>query len=377
MRTSRRKVLTMLGASPLVPGLRAALSGSAPESSVPEGVRSIIRNTLREGPASLNTDWFGTTLVQGLLEWHRRGVPEVKSFAAAWLDHHLGSGALSPYSGVKSREVVAGGIHITTYAGHYGLAFPCYEMAVQLGDQRAKRVCVEVAKVILHQATRNRFGMVEHDDSGAFAIPDTCYFVVRALMSASALDDRLGPVFREQANFQLRTYIDHFLRHDTGLARTVLFKEGLGQTYWTRASGWLLWAITGALRLLPPSDSNFRGYLQDLQVLASGMGKMQDASGGFRVLLDDPQTPVETTGSAMFASAVHEAVRNKWLPPSFGEPADRAWAFVRKNIADDGGIRNAYTGWAIPAEQRVLSMDEHKMGWIPGFVLIVANECLG
>ena len=185
---------------------------------------------------------------------------------------------------------------------------------------------------------------------------------------------RFGPVFREQAHFQLRTYIDHFLSRETGLARTVLFREGPGKTYWTRASGWLLWAITGVLRLLPESDPNFRRYLEDLELLASGMRKTQDGSGGFRVLLDDPRMPLETTGTAMFASAVHEAVRREWLPASFADAAARAWSFVKGNIAPDGSIRSAYTGWAIPAEQRVLSMDEHKMGWIPGFILLVANE---
>jgi hypothetical protein len=52
----------------------------------------------------------------------------------------------------------------------------------------------------------------------------------------------------------------------------------------------------------------------------------------------------------------------------------RAWDFVVRNLTNDGDIRNAYTGWALPAEQRQMSMDEHKMGWIPGFMLIVANE---
>src|SRR5574340_1052184 len=77
--------------------------------------------------------------------------------------------------------------------------YHCYEMAVQFGDERARRACVDVGGIILHQASRNRFGMVEHDDSGEFAIPDTCYFVVRSLMSASALGRELGPAFRDQA----------------------------------------------------------------------------------------------------------------------------------------------------------------------------------
>jgi len=372
-RASRRETLKALCSLPLFASDWTYARSQGP-ADLPRGVQTIIRSTLSEDPASLNTDWFGTTLLQGLLEWHRRDVSGVKAFAEAWLNHHLSSGVLSRFSGAKSREVVAGGIHISTYAGHYGLAFPCYEMAVQFGEGRARRACIDVGRVILHQAARNRLGMVEHDDSGEFAIPDTCYFVVRALMSAAALDHELGPVYREQAHYQLRTYIETFLSRDAGLARTVLFRQGLGQTYWTRASGWLLWAINSMLRFLVPSDKAFPGYLRDLEMLAAGMRRRQHTSGGLRVLLDDPQMPLETTGTAMFASGVHEAVRKEWLPSSYGESAGRAWSFVQSKIGDDGGIQGAYTGWALPAEQRVLSMDEHKMGWIPGFILTVANE---
>jgi hypothetical protein len=373
-RPDRREVLQILCSASVWGTYHAGFARADPFAEVPQGVRSIVTNSLAANPASLNTDWFGTTLLLGLLEWYRRGIADVRPFSTAWLDYHLSSGALSRYSGAKSREAVAGGIHITTYAGHYGLAFPCYEMAVQFGDERARRVCIDVGKIILHQASRNRLGMVEHDDSGEFAIPDTCYFVVRALMSASALDTRCGIVFKEQADYQLRTYIDAFLSPETGLARTVLFRQGPGKTFWTRASGWLMWAINSMLRLLPPTDPAFDKYLRDLESLATGMGRTQDSSGGFRVLLDDPGTPLETTGTAMFASGVHEAVRRKWLPASHAAAADRAWEFVKGNISDGGDIRNAYTGWAIPAEQHVSSMDEHKMGWIPGFILIVGNE---
>jgi rhamnogalacturonyl hydrolase YesR len=371
---SRREALKAAALFPLVTNRNLVQAISELPSDLPEGVRAVINNTLALDPGSLNTDWFGTVLLQGLLEWHRRGVTEVKEFAAAWLDHHLREGTVSRFSGSKSREVVAGGIHITTYTGHFGLAFPCYEMAVQFQDQKARQVCIEVGKIVLHQTARNRLGMVEHDDGGEFAIPDTCYFAVRALMSASSLDREWAQVFREQAIFQLRTYVDTFLDEETGLAKTVLYRDGLGKTYWTRASGWLLWAITAVLRLLPKTDPSFPGFREDLRTLVEGMARVQDPSGGFRVLLDDPQTPLETTGTAMFADGVHEAMRKQWLPASYREAVDRAWGFVKSNVTKDGQVVNAYTGWALPAENREMSMDEYKMGWIPGFILIVANE---
>ncbi len=46
------------------------------------------------------------------------------------------------------------------------------------------------------------------------------------------------------------------------------------------------------------------------------------------------------------------------------------------NLTAEGGVNQAYTGWAVPAEQGLMSMDEQPMEWIPGFILCVANELI-
>ena len=342
---------------------------------VPPGVAAVIANTLRQEPGSLNTDWFGTSLVKGLLEWAGRGVPEGREFAKSWFEHHLAAGGVAPFSGARgSRTVRAGGIAITTYSGHFGLSFPCYELFRQTGNARARQVCLDVASIILHQAARNRLGLVLHDDNAAFTIPDTCYFVVTPLMIAASLDKQRGPVFRDQAAFQLRTCIDVFLSKETSLARTILFNTGVGKSYWTRASGWLLWAITGVLRYLAPDDPLVTGFVADLVALARGIARVQDATGGLRVFLDDPKSPLETSGTLMCAMGLHESIQKGWLSDSFTPVVDRAWSFVRANIGEDGSVRRVYTLWAVPAEEGKIAMDHVAMGWIPGFVLSAANE---
>jgi hypothetical protein len=71
---------------------------------------------------------------------------------------------------------------------------------------------------------------------------------------------------------------------------------------------------------------------------------------------------------------IHEAVRRAWLPSSCGSLAERAWSYVKTRITPDGGITGAYTGWAVPAENREIEMDKIRMGWIPGFILSAAAE---
>lgn len=347
---SRRQALGLLAAAAVRP---------------PDGAAAIIKRTLASPPSTLNTDWFGTLLIHGLLEWDELGVPGAAAFAKGWFEHHLASGRLAPYSGARSRGVTAGGIPITTYAGHYGLAIPCFQLASRFGDDRARRVCVEVADIILHRSARNRLGMVAHDDTSEFAIPDTCYFVVSALASAYALTR--ASAFRDDAAYQLRIYTDTFLDRGTGLARTILFKDGLGKSYWTRASGWLLWAMAAGLR-------HGCGEARDFGALAAGMRRALDASGALRLFLDRPDSPLETTGTAMYAMGVHEGVRRGWLPRDYAESAARAWTFVQRNITPEGKVVNAYTGWAVPAERGDVEIDRHEMGWIPGFILSAAAE---
>lgn len=340
---------------------------------LPRGVAAIIANTFERPPASVNTDWFGTTLMQGVLEWQRL-FPEVRGFARAWLTHHLGTTEVSECQCPPSRRFVAGGVPITTYVGHYALALPCFEMYTQLGDATARRVCVDVANIIVRHAVRNGLGMIAHDDHAEFAIPDTAYFAITPLMIASTLDRDYRSLFREQALVQLQAYAHAFLVKETGLAKTVLFPTGVGSTYWTRATAWLMWAITAVLRHLPSGHPQFATVAENLRRLAEGVARVQHASGGLHVWLNDSSSPLETTGTAMCGMAIHEAVRRRWLPRSFGNVAARAWSFVLDNIRPDGSLRRVYTGWAIPAERRELLMDTEPMAWIPGTVLRAANE---
>jgi rhamnogalacturonyl hydrolase YesR len=310
----------------------------------------------------------------GALQWRRRGVREVEPFAKAWLEHHLRTRNVARYSGNRSRVIWAGGIPLTTYAGHFGMSLVCEEMTDQFGDTRARRVATDLAAIVLHRTARNRLGLVGHDDTAVFAIPDVTFFVVSALMVGALLDARNSAAYCDQALYQLRTSIDTFLIQDTGLAKTLYRSDGVGKTYWTRASGWLLWAITGMLRRLDPKHATFSGFIADLKRLVDGMIRVQEPGGGFHVLLDDPTTPLDTTGPTMFVWGVHESVRRGWLPASYRAPVYKAWDFVKANLTDGGVLRNTYSLWALPAENAEMRVQDETSGWAMGFVLAAANE---
>jgi rhamnogalacturonyl hydrolase YesR len=342
--------------------------------ALPAGVAAILARILGQPPSALNTDWFGTMPLLGALLWRQRGITEAGEFAEAWLTHHLAAKDVAKYQGARSRVVWAGRLPITTYAGHFGISQVCELMAAELKDERARRIACDVAEIVLHRTARNHLGLVGHDDTADFAIPDVTYFAVAALMIAARLDPAGAAAWRDQALYQLRTAIDTFLIKETGLAKTLYRNGSTGKTYWTRASGWLLWSITAMLRRLPPNHPAFGGFTEDLRRLVDGMIRVQEPDGGFHVLLDEPSTPLDATGPAMFAWGVHESVRRGWLPPEYRPAAERAWRFVTANLTEDGVLRKTYYLWALPAENRDMRLRDETTGWAMGFVLGAASE---
>jgi hypothetical protein len=338
-------------------------------AELPPGIAAILARILSQEPQSVNTDWFGTMPMLGLLQWCPRGIFEGEAFSKAWLAHHLQTKDVAKYTGNRSRVVWAGGVPLTTYAGHFGMSQVCEEMVAQFADELARRIGADVAAIVLHRTARNRIGLIGHDDVSDFAIPDVTFFAVSSLMVGARLDQRNAAAYREQAIFQLRTSIDTFLMKDTGLAKTLYRNGETGKTYWTRASGWLLWSITSLLRRV--DDPTF---IPDLTRLVDGMERVQERNGGFHVLLDDPSTPLDSTGPAMFALGVHESVRRGWLPRSYRTAAVKAWEFVKANLTTGGVLRNTYYVWALPAENRDMRLRAENAGWAMGFVLAAANE---
>src|SRR5215211_1339456 len=310
----------------------------------------------------------------GALQCCRRGVKEVEPLVEAWLDHHLQTRQVAEYQGNRARTVSAGGVPLTTYAGHFGMSQVCEEMVAQFRDDRARRIAIDIADIVLHRTARNRIGLIGHDDTADFAIPDVTFFAVSSLMIAARLHPAAATAYRDQALYQLRTAVETFLMPDIGLAKTLYRQDGTGKTYWTRASGWLLWSLTGMLRRLDPEHPAFAQFTADLTRLADGLRRVQEPNGGLHVLLDDRTTPLDATGPAMCALGIHESVRRGWLPASYRAVADAAWGFVKASLTNDGVLRNTYYLWALPAENREMRLRDETSGWAMGFVLAAASE---
>lgn len=371
------------------PGFGWAASENA-KDALPEKVDAILRRVVRRGAEAHNTDWDGTMAVEAVLRWSERGFAPGLDFAKAWFEYHVENDPkltdeelYDSYTGPRSRVVRGSVLPFTMYSGLFGLAFPCHELFKRTGDERARQVCLDLADALLHQASRTHLGLILHDDSvhpgdptRPFSIPDTIYFAARALMIGSVLDDRIGEVYRRQAVYQATTSVKTFLDEEKGLAKTIVTPEGIGKTYWCRASGWLMYLLVGVLRYLPKGDPALAELAGALGRLADGVARVQGPNGGLHVLTNRPDTPEETSSTAMYVASVREAVRKGWIEDRYRDFLEKGWRFVERHVRPDGTIHGVYTGWAVPAEREEIIMDRlsSERGWIPAVVLFAADE---
>ncbi len=138
----------------------------------------------------------------------------------------------------------------------------------------------------------------------------------------------------------------------------------------------MVYTLTALLRHLPKDHPDYKYFTTTFCQIADGLAARQGVNGGLHVWVDDPGSPEEVTSTAMTAGCIQEAMDEGWIPEDYNNYVQKAWQFISGSVSEDGRIKNAYTGWAIPAEQKLLQMDEAYLGFIPGMVLLAAAQIL-
>jgi hypothetical protein len=294
-------------------------------------LEAVINNVLSKDPSEHNTDWFGAMPLAGLLSWYRLGFyPEVKDYVLRWLDYHYESHKTISDEEFHRRTaatwttVIRGyTLLFGTYCGYPGVNFVCSPLYQLTGNERARQVCKDAGDVILNKIPRNELGILQHDDqTSGFTIPDAAYFLIPSLfIAAKAYDKEVGE----------------------GDATAKKMQE----------------------KLVYACDA--------LDVMAQGISRYQDPSGALHLLVDEVNTPLETTGTIMAAYGIHKAVRLGWIDMKYLDIAVKAWTYVDSQVDDEGNIRGCYQGWAVPAEERKLNQFG-ELRSAPGMLLTTGAE---
>lgn len=123
------------------------------------------------------------------------------------------------------------------------------------------------------------------------------------------------------------------------------------QFYWARGNGWMAVGMTEVLRLMPKT-AEYAGYRtrieQGYNKMMAGLLQNQAADGMWCQLIDRKDRGdmwKETSGSAMFAYAFIEGVKNGWLDgEAYGPAAREAWIALETYLDDQYEIREVCEG---------------------------------
>lgn len=112
---------------------------------------------------------------------------------------------------------------------------------------------------------------------------------------------------------------------------------------WARGNGWALHGLVDTVEALPDGHEA-RAALANLATeLLAALAPLQDPSGLWPTVLDDPTTPLERSTAPLFASAARKARRLGLVPderqPAVDAMARRATRAAVEHVDPDGGLR--------------------------------------
>ncbi len=206
------------------------------------------------------------------------------------------------------------------------------EIALQNGDAKARARGLSLAD--LQWAKPDAAGL-SHECR--FWIDDM--FMVPALQ-VQAWRVTKDPKYLDRSALAMAAYLDR-LQKENGL---FVHAED-SPFYWGRGNGWFAAGMAELLSELPATHPKHARILAGFHRMMASLLATQDKDGLWRQLVDQPDSWLETSGSAMFTYAFVTGVKRGWLPAeSYGPAARKAWLALVARIDKDANLTEICVG---------------------------------
>ncbi len=188
---------------------------------------------------------------------------------------------------------------------------------------------------------------------------------------------RLGVIENDEQWFddiltQVRGFVKRLYMDDEQLFSHIFFvKENKpNRVPWGRGNGWVLLALSEVLSLLPKSYHGRDEILGIYKDFAAGVLKHRDREKGiWHQVINNPESYIEASGSAMFITALARGVKNGWLDKAYAADIEEAWNALLKACVDaDGNLYGVCKGSGCNMEEKyyltldTMKNDDHGVG---------------
>jgi rhamnogalacturonyl hydrolase YesR len=117
------------------------------------------------------------------------------------------------------------------------------------------------------------------------------------------------------------------------------------RAHWGRANGWILYAISQLLDVLPKDHPERPEIIRLAERQILGASQYQDADGLWHQLLDKPDSYQESSICAIFTYCTAHAVNEGWIDRRYASIATAGWNGMKKKfITTDGQLKDVCPG---------------------------------
>lgn len=227
-------------------------------------------------------------------------------------------------------------------------ALPFLQLYLANKDATLRPITDSLAAYIMHGQVRLPDGTFCRPEPEAYTVwADDLFMSVPFLLRMSAITGDQS--YANEAVQQFIHFRSYLLNPATGLYRHGWYSTTKQQTpiSWGRANGWIAWATTELLEMLPPSHPAYPAILAAFKAQMAALLPYQDATGMWLQILNRPDAYPETSCTAIFTLAMAKGVRKGWLDPSYKVHALHAWTAISQRIEADGTVHGICRGTEI------------------------------
>ncbi|UHQ98491.1 glycoside hydrolase family 88 protein (plasmid) [Natrinema zhouii] len=147
----------------------------------------------------------------------------------------------------------------------------------------------------------------------------------------------------DEAAKQLIVHAKHLQDPHTGLFRHIWHEQPNSypqSTFWARGNGWIQAAIVDVLEFLPEDHPDRDELIEIFRDVASAIVERQDDSGMWYNIVDDPHTPLESSGTLMYTYAFKRALDLGIVEDAkYEQAAEDAMDIAQGLVDNEGAVR--------------------------------------
>jgi len=143
--------------------------------------------------------------------------------------------------------------------------------------------------------------------------------------------------------------------------------------FWGRGNGWVVMAYTEVLKNEMKGSQDAEKLIAAFKKQLAEIVSLQDPKTGlWRTVLDEPDTYVEVSGSAMILYGLLECRNLKLFDVPYTEAMRRGWAGLAKNLNSKGYVTGVSDGTGPGDKENYQSKSTGTFRWGTGAFLLAA-----